>query len=167
MGVDLGLRNTGLCFGDASGNVFDIRTVVTKKSDYRLKSHQLWYECYGLSRNLQRLLKTADCIAVELPHGGVRGNNATALRLMSAAVGLFAGYTVLHSRQPRVILCTPNEVKKAVSAKGAVSKEQVIEYCNAKYPHLDWGPTKGIHEHMADAIVVYELLIKRLKSGES
>lgn len=97
-------------------------------------------------------------VAGELPHGGAK--SARAMSAMSMATAIIAVFCAI--RGLRFYSVTPNEVKRLVRPKGAVSKEDVQEFVEKEigYPFLP--KKKEYREHIADA-VASALVLKRLK----
>jgi Holliday junction resolvasome RuvABC endonuclease subunit len=87
-------------------------------------------------------------VLVELPHGGAL--HAKALAAMSMATAVACSVCAL--KQIPLYGIQPLEIKRAVSAAGPVSKEQVQEFIEQRYGRKVL-PAGRAREHIADAMM--------------
>lgn len=95
----------------------------------------------------------------EVPVGS---QSARAMASYGVCIGVLAGCPI------PIIQVTPTEVKAAATGIKTATKEEMIEWGMAKYPHADWrlqsqngpgfkkGDPKACNEHLADALAAIE-----------
>ncbi len=97
------------------------------------------------------LMKWADVVAVEVPHGS---QSSRASVSYGVCIGILAS---LYDFDKPLIQVTAGETRKVITGKAKATKEEAINWAMAKHPEAPW-PMHGGKvnaskaEHMADAI---------------
>ena len=126
----------------------------TKKDKKVRQNIQDLNRCIELYNGLCDLTKDIDLLCAELPVGS---QSSRAMVSYATCIALTASISVL---VPKLIVCTPNEVKRLVGSNTA-SKDDVINWVKDKHPELNL-PSKTYAEHICDSIVaMYVCLTKR------
>lgn len=108
------------------------------------RAKQLW-------KPMIPLMKWADAVAVEVPHGS---QSSRASVSYGVCIGILASLTDMNTPMIQV---SANETRKIITGKATATKEQAIQWAMAKHPEAPW-PMHGGKvnaskaEHMADAI---------------
>lgn len=154
LSIDSSLANTGIAVGYIDkGRVIVERIALSatkrsKNKTVRVSSDTI-NRCRDTYNFVRREINKAKprVIFAETPSGS---QNASSMKSYGVTCMLIAALP-----WPPIEV-TPQEVKKAV---GYSSKEDIIEWANAKYPDLEWrkhkdGALLKTNEHMADAIAI-------------
>lgn len=162
--VDPSLSNTAIVWGEIKdGKIVPENWVVvaSKKSSAKIPVMQdrlnRIKDIFAAIDEVLLLVKPDVCFG-EFPSGS---------QSSSASVSLGISLAIL-AKLPNLIAVTPMDVKKVVG-KGIVSKDDVMDYCVLNYPNFqfekkkDGTLVKARMEHVADAIVIFEAGLKKMK----
>jgi len=89
-------------------------------------------------------------IVGELPHGS---QSASSAKLLGGAVGIVCAVATMHGMPCEWI--SEGDSKKASLGVRAAKKEMTMDWARSRYPDKQWPKTKGVFEHIADALMAY------------
>lgn len=156
VGLDPSLRNWGIATGSVPLDtglltIDDIRTVHTfpqpKGGRVRASTWDI-QSAYALFEGVFEAVKDADIVCVEVPTGAQNNKGATGHGICLGILGsLFSD---------KLILVTPQSVKKIIGDKAA-SKAESVALASTRHPEAPWPMWRGKisvdkAEHCADAI---------------
>lgn len=156
VGFDPSYRNWGIAIGSAPLDtgvmtIDDLQTICTEQQPKggNVRASTWDIQCaYSLFEGVYNVAKDADIICVEVPTGAQNNKGATGHGICLGILGsLFSN---------KLILVTPQSVKKIIGAKDATKAESVA-LAVKKHPEAPWPMYRGKvsvgkAEHCADAI---------------
>lgn len=97
----------------------------------------------------------------ELPSGGAKSSSAATAMAMAASIVSVS----CHLLNIPLVVTTPGESKRVVSAKGSVSKQQVQEWVENNF-EVTLPDVSEIREHVADAMMALEVCRRNRPEGK-
>lgn len=167
MSIDPSLSNTALVFGYVENGVVyvkDYTVIHTEKSSQK----KLPVMEDRLSR-IQEIFKTITRALNDCPSDYFFGELPSGSQSSQASVGVGVSLAILATFED-IMVVNPFDVKKIVK-KGAVSKDEIMDYVYEKYKDSgfkfetkkDGSLVKTRMEHVCDAIVIAEACVKKYK----
>jgi len=154
LALDVGFRNSGWCaFKDGKPVAWGvIQTDKAKKKTVRMADDNA-YRAGQIARQIKEIVDEHNVCAIigELPSGGAQ--SARAMAQMAAATCIVGA--VANILELPVEWCSPTDVKKAVTGLRSATKREVMDAVRKKFEGVDWPKTKGVFEHVADAVGAY------------
>lgn len=158
LAIDPSFTNTGWCIArydlaERSVDILEGGLISTEKAAVKTirRSSDDLRRAKEISRALSKRAEQVDMVFAEIPTGT---QSARASWALGIALGCLANVAL---RSPMIEI-TPTMTKLAATGRKDATKEEIITWAIAKYPHLPWiKGRKGIsprNEHMADSVGV-------------
>lgn len=159
VGLDPSMSNWGVAIGyvPLDTGTMNIKELHVISPDKQKDVHKLRQSEKDLSvsrelyEELQKHLKDADVVCVELPYG-----SQSSRAMMN--VGMCTGLLGALDKDCSFIFVTPQMSKKLVGGVVTITKREMIAWASAQHPEAPWPRHRGTitvtkAEHMADAVI--------------